>query len=356
MPAGIFVGKTTPPYQQSHHRSGAATQHTIHMMNVNKRVPFQLVAAISTRGLSQPRTKGLNMNRNVTLTEPLITEWLKHIQEVNNKQEDIIKTGREFYIPFMAIPMTVVEKVFIIADSFALGPRTKYLSLYIYEKFVCNQFWEIYKEHETHPDSEEYKRACERVSKMLMLRLMSSIQLASKMDSHMLGLTITQVLSALDRLEPNHQFNRFAVVQSEMKVFQTTNFKIPLVTPLDCIEVLLAALKLDKLPKVYNTAVHILDMTYLQHQQLFSQLQLTSHSSLAKTKEDKVNFMAMESDMLFLSAAVIRCTMAIFRAKEVLLNDLVRRLEGLVKIDRKDIDNLGKMIFAMLDVDNVSDN
>ncbi|XP_063989532.1 cyclin N-terminal domain-containing protein 1-like [Diachasmimorpha longicaudata] len=294
------------------------------------------------------------MEKRVTLTEPLIAEWVKYIQDVNNEQENVIKTGREFYIPFMAIPMVIVEKVFAIVESFALGPRTKYLSLYIFEKFVCNQFWEMYIEHEAHPGSHEYQRASDRISEMLMMRLMSSIQLASKMDSHLLGLSVSQVLSALDKLEPNHHFNRSTIIQSEMDVFKTINFKIPLVTPLDCIEVLLAALKLDRVPKVHNAALHILDITYLQHQQLFSQLRLASHGCLAISKEDKINFMAMESDMLFLGAAVIRCTMKIFRAKEAILNDVVRRLEALVKIDRNDIHNFGKMIFVMLDLDNIN--
>ncbi|XP_011303140.1 cyclin N-terminal domain-containing protein 1-like [Fopius arisanus] len=299
--------------------------------------------------------KEVNMSTNMTLTEPLISEWLKYIQEVNSEQEEVIRTGREFFIPFIAIPTTVVEKVFIIVDSFALGPRTKYLALYIYEKFLCNEFWGIYKEHENHPGSEDFKHACDRVSRVLMLRLMSCIQLASKMDSHLLALGITQVLSALGRLEPNHQFTRFAVMLSEIKVFTTINFKIPLITPLDCIEVLLTASRLDKINKLYDTTIHVLDMTYLQHQQLFSQLQLVSHGSLAKTKEDKLNFMAMESDILFISAAVIRCSMEILHIKEGTIAGVLRKFEELVKIDRKDIDNLGRMIMTMLDLDNDSD-
>lgn len=91
--------------------------------------------------------------------------------------------------------MPVVKKIFVITDWFALGPRAKYLAVYIYEKFLSNQFWEIYQEHETRPDSEEYARAVDKVSKVLMLRLMSCIQLASKMDSHLLGLGITQVIN-----------------------------------------------------------------------------------------------------------------------------------------------------------------
>lgn len=90
-----------------------------------------------------------------------------------------------------AIPTPVVKTIFTICDYYEVGLRTKYLALYIFEKFMCNQFWNIFTLNEHKSSVEDWKRDCEKVVKCAKLRLMSSIQLASKIDSN--GLVIRQV-------------------------------------------------------------------------------------------------------------------------------------------------------------------
>lgn len=58
---------------------------------------------------------------------------------------------------------------------------------------MCNQFWKLYLLNENKPHSNDWKRDCENYANTAKLRLVSSIQLASKMDSHSLGLGIAQV-------------------------------------------------------------------------------------------------------------------------------------------------------------------
>lgn len=89
--------------------------------------------------------------------------------------------------------MPVVNIVFMIVKKFHLSFKTKYLALCIYDKFMCKHFWELFMEHGNDPEFEEYKHASHRMSKLARLRLMSCIQLASKMDCHSRGLGISQV-------------------------------------------------------------------------------------------------------------------------------------------------------------------
>ncbi|KAF7990386.1 hypothetical protein HCN44_000191 [Aphidius gifuensis] len=56
------------------------------------------------------------------------------------------------------------------------------------------------------------------------------------MDSHSLGLGITQVQSILHWLDPDQEYTSSIIITSEFKVFKTIDFEIPLVTSLDCIE------------------------------------------------------------------------------------------------------------------------
>lgn len=152
----------------------------------------------------------------------------------------------------------------MIADKFSLTPKSKYLTLYLYDKFMCNQFWEVYQEFQRNPESPDWKHVSNKLSSYARLRLMSCIQLASKMDCHSTGLAISQVISALKIIDEERDYTPSIIFHSEFKVFKTIEFKIPIVTPLDAIEVLLAVINFHDKQNVYTTAVSILDFTYLQ--------------------------------------------------------------------------------------------
>lgn len=65
-------------------------------------------------------------------------------------------------------------------------------------------------------------------------------------------------------LDDKSEYTRNAVYSSEFNVFKTVDFKIPLFTPLHCVEILLAATKLGQTPDIYAVCVNLLDLAYLQ--------------------------------------------------------------------------------------------
>ncbi|KAK0174277.1 hypothetical protein PV327_011033 [Microctonus hyperodae] len=289
-------------------------------------------------------------------SDSMICDWLKHIQEIHNKNEAIIKNGSKFLVPFVAIPMPVVKIVFMIVKKFHLSFKTKYLALCVYDKFMCNHFWELFMEHGNNPEFEEYKHASDRMSKLARLRLMSCIQLASKMDCHSRGLGISQVIYGLQLMESEtnlkNEYTPNIILNSEFKILKTINFKIPIVTSVDSIEVLLAALNLYEIPKLYETAMMILDLTYLQHLQLYCQLQFMVTGTIAKTKAEKLNVMTMESDMLLLSAGIILCTLFILNSKASILESTKKRLSKLVKVEESNIFSMAHVILSIIDLPN----
>lgn len=54
------------------------------------------------------------------------------------------------------------------------------------------------------------------------------------------------------------------ISSSEIKVFKTVGFKMPLYTPLHYIEILLAATGLGETPNIVNVSIDLLDLAYLK--------------------------------------------------------------------------------------------
>lgn len=68
----------------------------------------------------------------------------------------------------------------------------------------------------------------------------------------------------------------------------------------------------------------------------------------ARTRDEKINIMALESDILLLSAAIIACTLFILNIDENLSREIIDKLEGLIEIEAKDICGMAEAIFSTI--------
>lgn len=94
-------------------------------------------------------------------------------------------------ILILAIPVPIVNAIFKITEHLDLAPDTRYIAVHLYDKFMCNYFWELYQATEQTENS--WFQVCQKISSQSKLYLMSCLQLASKMDSHSKNLRISQV-------------------------------------------------------------------------------------------------------------------------------------------------------------------
>lgn len=94
---------------------------------------------------------------------------------------------------FIAIPVPVVSAIFKITKHLDLGPDTRYIAIHLYDKFMCNYFWEVYKAEAAEQTENSWSEVCKKISSQSKLYLMSCLQLASKMDSHSKSLGTSQV-------------------------------------------------------------------------------------------------------------------------------------------------------------------
>ncbi|XP_011864626.1 PREDICTED: cyclin N-terminal domain-containing protein 1-like [Vollenhovia emeryi] len=249
------------------------------------------------------------MDLDTAYIEPLIDDWLEHVVQLMKEQEqEQIGNASDFAMPFVAIPASTVKTAFKVAEYFKLEPNVKYMAIQLYERFMCKHFWEIYKTEIANDFSEaSWLKVCERSSNEAKLNLMSCFQLACKMDSHCGALGISQIINFLHLIDKESEYTPSMIFSWEIKVFKTVGFKMPLYTPLNCIEILLVATGLGETPNTADVSIDLLDLAYLKHDMLYSQFHLYQAYQGVAAEHVTRKLMSLKSNVLFLSAAIVYC-------------------------------------------------
>ncbi|XP_003694077.2 uncharacterized protein LOC100870617 isoform X1 [Apis florea] len=299
------------------------------------------------------------MDLDTAYIEPLIDDWLEGLKSYVKQQENLIKAKDEFYMPFigncyiqncislliLAIPLPIVKAIFKITEHLDLGPNTKYITIHLYDKFICNYFWEIYRNADQTESS--WSQICKKISSQSKLYLMSCLQLANKMDSHFNTLKISQVLSILRCIDKKSKYTHNIIFSSEYKVFKTVGFRMPFCTPLNCIEVLLAATGLKENPNMQELTINLLDLVYLQREKFYSHLQCLIQGHIARTEQEKRSLMTLESNILLLGASVVLCGTFISCVDNETAKVIASKLSELIDIKVDDIWDMANILLIM---------
>lgn len=150
---------------------------------------------------------------------------MEYIHEKTKEQERIILENKKFFVPyigeimnvfinlleiifcfffnqiflkFVGLNVKIIKMIFVIAEEFSLHSNAKYLAIHLYEKYMNRRICEASKGLKKSGSSEtlweqEQKKMCAEGK----LRLLSCIQLASKMDSNEKSLGICDVSKIL---------------------------------------------------------------------------------------------------------------------------------------------------------------
>lgn len=145
-----------------------------------------------------------------------------------------------------------------------------------------------------------------RLKHQIILRAVSCVQLASKLGSHYHLVTLNRARSFLTSC--GFRYAATSIVQSEVRVLKTLEYKVHQPTPLEYIEVLLGSLvhnsKTVPAKQLHALSLKILDLFYLRRQQIHTKLEQLSSSCEEKTPPD-TTMAAVETDKMMLAAAII---------------------------------------------------
>ncbi|XP_076651900.1 cyclin N-terminal domain-containing protein 1 isoform X2 [Halictus rubicundus] len=285
------------------------------------------------------------MDLDSAYIEPLLDDWLEDLRTVIKQEESLVRNNDKFYMPFVAIPAPIVSAIFQITEHLDLSPDVRYITIHLYDRFMCNYFWEVYKAVSIYHTKDSWAEVCKRISSQSKLYLISCLQLASKMDSYSKNLGVSQVHHILRWIDKKSDYSQSIIFSTEFKVFQMVGFKIPFCTPLNCVEVLLAATGLRNMPKMQDITISLLDLVYLQREKLYSHLQCLIQGQTAKTNQDKRNLMTLESNALFLGASIVLCATFFTYIEAQTAKIIASKLSKLVDIE---LDNIWDMANILL--------
>ncbi|XP_063224596.1 cyclin N-terminal domain-containing protein 1-like isoform X2 [Bacillus rossius redtenbacheri] len=239
--------------------------------------------------------------------ESMVGDWWDGLRESNHRRLESRAAGEPE--PYAALSAPVVQVVFTAAHALHQPTTVRYLALEMFDRFVRLLFAQLrdYTRAGAGRDvsrSRQWLRVLARTRSQTALRVMSCLQLASKLHRSTQALSPASVQSFLRQM--GQPFSRHSIMASERRVLKTIHFQfgVPACTYLQHLVGCLQQLAPCPDPsQLYSTALAVLDLSFLSHHQVFPSA-LTAgpwHRRSIPT--------AAGCDQVKLSAAVLVCAL-----------------------------------------------
>nr|KAF6455421.1 cyclin N-terminal domain containing 1 [Rousettus aegyptiacus] len=172
----------------------------------------------------------------------------------------------------------IVEFVFLLSEQWCLEKSVSYQAVEILERFMVKQAENICRQATTQlrekTEPQNWRALKEQLFNKFILRLVSCVQLASKLSFHYKIISNITVLNFLQALGYIH--TKEELLESELDVLKSLNFQINLPTPLAYVEMLLEVLGYNgcSVPatRLHATCLTLLDLVYLLHEPVYESL------------------------------------------------------------------------------------
>ncbi|XP_022278674.1 cyclin N-terminal domain-containing protein 1 isoform X3 [Canis lupus familiaris] len=172
----------------------------------------------------------------------------------------------------------IVEFVFLLSEQWCLEKSVSYQAVEILERFMIKQAENMYRQATIQlrekKEPQNWKALKEQLFNKFILRLVSCVQLASKLSFHYKIISNITVLNFLQSLGYVH--TKEELLESELDVLKSLNFQINLSTPLAYVEMLLEVLGyngcLVPATRLHATCLTLLDLVYLLREPIYESL------------------------------------------------------------------------------------
>ncbi|GAB1296864.1 Cyclin N-terminal domain-containing protein 1 [Apodemus speciosus] len=240
--------------------------------------------------------------------------------------------------PASASQVLGLKFVFLLSEQWCLEKSVSYQAVEILERFmvkqaeyICRQATLQLRSNET--ELQNWRALKEQLFNKFILRLVSCVQLASKLSFHYKIVSNITVLNFLQALGYGH--TKEELLESELDILKSLNFQINLPTPLAYVEMLLEVLDGDLsfiinllarhmplIPTVgrqkqgYNgclvpasqlhaTCLTLLDLVYLLHEPIYESLLRASIENSTPSQLQGEKFLSVKEDFMLLAVGII---------------------------------------------------
>ncbi|XP_004390393.1 cyclin N-terminal domain-containing protein 1 [Trichechus manatus latirostris] len=207
----------------------------------------------------------------------------------------------------------IVEFVFLLSEQWCLEKSVSYQAVEILERFMVKQAENMCRQATLQlRDNEKiapqnWRALKEQLFNKFILRLVSCVQLASKLSFHYKIIGNATVLNFLQAL--GYQYTKEELLESELDVLKSLNFQINLPTPLAYVEMLLEVLGyngcLVPATQLHATCLTLLDLVYLLHEPIYESLLRASIENSTPSQLQGEKFTSVKEDFMLLAVGII---------------------------------------------------
>ncbi|KAM5150899.1 cyclin N-terminal domain-containing protein 1 [Callospermophilus lateralis] len=207
----------------------------------------------------------------------------------------------------------IVEFIFLLSEQWCLEKSVSYQAVEILERFMVKQAENICRQATIQlrgnekTESQNWRALKEQLFNKFILRLVSCVQLASKLSFHYKIISNITVLNFLQAL--GYLYTKEELLESELDVLKSLNFQINLPTPLAYVEMLLEVLGyngcLVPATQLHATCLTLLDLVYLLHEPVYESLLRASIENSTPSQLQGEKFISVKEDFMLLAVGII---------------------------------------------------
>ncbi|KFQ94568.1 Cyclin N-terminal domain-containing protein 1, partial [Nipponia nippon] len=212
----------------------------------------------------------------------------------------------------------IVEFIFLLSEKWHLDQSARYQAVELLEscgfcRFLIKQVEQICK------SSGENVKSCEQgqgsswsalkdqIYDTFVLRLVSCVQLASKLSLHYNIVNSDTALKFLQSLK--YSYTKQELLESELAVLKTLRFQINVSTPLAYVELLLEVLGhngcLLPAKPLHQMCMQLLDFSYLTRDTIYDTLLKIAIENSTPSKLQVAKFLTVKEDFMLLAVGII---------------------------------------------------
>ncbi|XP_005139927.2 cyclin N-terminal domain-containing protein 1 isoform X1 [Melopsittacus undulatus] len=207
----------------------------------------------------------------------------------------------------------IVEFIFLLAEEWRLEQPARYQAVELLERFMIKQVEQISKSSSKSVKHSEQRggSSCSSLEDQLyntfVLRLVSCVQLASKLSLHYNRVTSDVALKFLQSLK--YSYTKQELLESELTVLKTLHFQVNVSTPLAYVELLLEVLGYNGclLPTkpLHQMCIELLDFSYLARDAIYDTLLKMAIENSTPSELQVAKFLTVKEDFMLLAVGII---------------------------------------------------
>ncbi|NWI89320.1 CNTD1 protein, partial [Pitta sordida] len=207
----------------------------------------------------------------------------------------------------------IVEFIFLLSEKWHLDQSAKYQAVELLERFMTKQveqMWESCSESVkggAQGQGSSWSSVREQIVSTSVLRVVSCVQLASKLSLHYTRVTSDTALKFLQSLK--YSYTKQELLESELAVLNTLHFHINISTPLAYVELLLEVLGhngcLFPAKPLHQVCVQLLDFCYLTRETIYNTLLKITIDNSTPSELQVAKFLTVKEDFMLLAVGTI---------------------------------------------------